>query len=201
MKALLTTALQKILMLDPESKQRLEGLQQKSVTIELLGTGLTFQIQFLDADFRIAFNDFLEPDTTIRGAPFSLLHLAVTKEKRKQFFAEDVSMVGNLDVGQQVIALFDELDIDWEEYLSHWVGDIPAHHVGKVGRGIKQFSQRLRHVLQENINEYVHEEVDLFPPVEALQDFYHDVDVLRMDVDRLAAHLDHLTQLVENKRG
>lgn len=192
----LETALNRYLFLDPESAQRLRALQGKIVRVELSGLACNLHIEFVDTKIVIQDNADAQPDTIIKGGPFSLLHVALAREQRKQLFGEDVSISGDLDVGQEVIALFDDLEIDWEEYLSRWVGDVPAHSVGRLLAVAKKTSQRIRQTMLHNVNEYVHEEVDLFPPVEALADFYQDIDVLRMDIDRLAARVKQLQEIV-----
>ncbi len=190
----LQTALNHYLALDPESKQRLLVLQGKIATIELLDMGLTLQMIFTDSRIEIKRDEFLKPDTIIKGTPLSLLRMALTEGDRKHFFANNVSIEGNLDLGQHIIDLFDELEIDWEEYASGWMGDVPAHQLGRVARGAKKFVKHVRETLLQNTNEYVHEEVDLFPAREAVQDFFKEVDALRMDVDRAEARIERLTQ-------
>jgi ubiquinone biosynthesis protein UbiJ len=186
------------LTLDPESVARMQKLIGKTVSIEMQ-THLPLPILFLHFDeknIQVLTETPEKIDIKINGTPLSLLRMSFTKDKKK-FFSDDVSIEGNLELGQHVIDLFDQLEIDWEEHVSHWIGDVPAHQVGRAVRSLKDVSQRLRQSLLRNINEYVHEEVDLFPPLEAAQDFFAEVDVIRMDVDRLEARLLKLKRGVE----
>jgi ubiquinone biosynthesis protein UbiJ len=186
------------LTLDPESAARMKKLIGKTVSIEMQ-THLPLPILFLyfdERNIRVLTETPEKIDIKIKGTPLSLLRMSFTKDKKK-FFSDDVSIEGNLELGQHVIDLFDQLEIDWEEHASHWIGDVPAHQVGRAVRSLKDVSQRLRQSLLRNINEYVHEEVDLFPPLEAVQDFFTEVDVIRMDVDRLEARLLKLKRGVE----
>jgi ubiquinone biosynthesis protein UbiJ len=193
---MLEIALNRYLLLDPESAQRLLELQGKIIRIELSGLACNLQIQFVDAKIVIQADDDTQPDTIIKGGPFSLLHIALAREQRKQLFGKEVSISGDLDLGQDVIALFDALEIDWEDYLARWVGDVPAHSVGRLLSLAKNTGQRIRQTMLQNVNEYVHEEIDVFPPSEALVDFYQDVDALRMDIDRLTARVEQLQQIL-----
>lgn len=187
--------LNKFLHLDPESKGRLRKLDNKIVTLELLGINLPVQLIFKGEKVELKTSDFLKPDTIIKGTPLTLLHMTLTPD-RKQFFADDVSIEGNLELGQDVIDLFDDLEIDFEETISHIVGDMPAHQLGRVVTHFKDFSQRVRKTLLLNINEYFHEEINLVPPTEALNDFFHEVDELRLDVDRIEARVRKLSSKV-----
>lgn len=192
MKQLLEKALNRYLALDHESKRRIALLRDKKVTIELLGTPLIVQMIFAEEKVQLDWNPTTTPDIRIKGTPLNLLHMSIAPEQRQRFFAEDVVVEGNMELAQHVLAIFDDLEIDWEEQLSQWIGDVPAHQTGRVLRSVKAFSQRVRRSLLRNVNEYVHEEVNLFPPPEALQHFFHDVDELRMDVDRLEARIEKL---------
>jgi ubiquinone biosynthesis protein UbiJ len=192
------TLLNKIILLDPESKHRLSELDGKIVTLSLnMLQGINFQLHFNPTGVELKTSDLSKADTTITGTPLSLLHLSLSPINRKKFFAEDVTIEGNIELGQQVIALFDELDIDWEEYLSQWVGDVPSHNIGRIAKKMRKFSKKIREALCQNINEYTHEEIKLFPPAEELQNFFHDVDVLRMDTDRLEAQIQKLTKSID----
>jgi len=197
---LLQDALNSYLALDPETPQRLNALQGKVVTIELLRVGFIFQLIFADDALKLKFDSSMPADTVIKGTPLRLWHMTVMKNNRKAFFSEDVSITGNVELGQQVIDLFDHLEIDWEEYASRWIGDVSAHHLGSISARIKNISEQIQETLAQNVNEYVHEEVNWFPPKEALNDYFHDVDSLRMDVDRLEARVKQLQAAASVRR-
>ncbi len=192
MKLLIEKAINRYLSLDPESKHRIAALQGKAVTLELLGINLIVQLLFSEEGIQIKWEDFLKPDVTIRGTPLNLFHMSVAEDQRKQFFEESVVLDGDMELAQPVLAIFDELEIDWEEYLSQWIGDVPAHQAGRLMRGLNRFRQKISQTSAYNLNEYVHEEINLFPPAEALQQFFREVDELRMDVDRLEARVNRM---------
>ncbi len=196
----LQKALNHYLSLDPESAHKLQGLNHKVVTIELSGINISFQLYFIENQISIKHENFLQANTIIKGTPLRLLQMSLSKN-RKQFFADDVAIEGDLELGQQVIDLFDQLEIDWEEYLSQWVGDVPAHQIGRLARGIKQWTEKTRQIFCENMNEYIHEEIEFFPPKEALNDFFEDIDILRMDADRIEARMQILEKSMKSKRG
>jgi len=196
MKHLLEKAINRYLALDPESEQRIASLQDKVVTLEILGIPLTTQMVFTQKNIQLKWDNFSQADLTIRGTPLNLLHISMVRDQRKQFFAEDVVVEGNMELAQQVLAIFDDLEIDWEEYFSQWIGDVPAYQTGRLVRHLKKFGKKLSQTFTYNLNEYMHEEINLFPPVEALQHFFQEVDELRMDVDRLEARIDKLNKKI-----
>ncbi|HLB57741.1 MAG TPA: SCP2 sterol-binding domain-containing protein [Gammaproteobacteria bacterium] len=190
---IIETALNRYIALDPASHARLSALRDKTIEVELSGIELRFQIIFSDAKLQLKTSDFSTPDTIIKGTPISLLHMTLSDD-RKRFFADEVSIEGNLDLGQQMMDLFDTLEIDWEEYASHWIGDVSAYQFGRLIQCAKKISQHVRSTLSQNVNDYIHEEIPLFPPREAVLDFFQDVDLLRMDVDRLDARIEKIFQ-------
>ncbi len=201
MKHVLEKALNRYLALDAESKRRIRLLQNKRVTLELLGTPLIVQLFFSDEKIALQWDDFAEADIKIKGTPLNLLHMSLARDDRHRFFADDVIVEGNMELAQHVLAIFDELEIDWEEQISQWVGDVPAYQAGRFVRGIKKFNQRVRRTFLRNLNEYVHEEINLVPAREALQLFFDEVDELRMDVDRLEMRLLKLKEKIAADKG
>jgi ubiquinone biosynthesis protein UbiJ len=179
----------------------MQNLQGKIVTLELLATGLIFHLVFTENGIQLESGAAEHPDTVIKGTPLRLLHLALSRQNRQQLFSDDVSIQGNLELGQLVIDLFDHLEIDWEELLSRFIGDISAHHFGRIGTKFKSWTRFARKILAQDVSEYIHEEIDFFPPQEALKDFYHDVDTMRMDTDRLEAKINHLKKSIDAKRS
>ncbi|EKD72385.1 MAG: hypothetical protein ACD_45C00688G0004 [uncultured bacterium] len=200
MKRLIENALNSYLALDPESAARIASLQNKTITIELRNTPFQFQLVFGDDKVKIRWDNFSDPDMTIKGTPFSLLHMSMApEEQRQRFFADDVMVEGDMELAQPVLAILNELDIDWEEQLSHWIGDVSAHHVGRVVQETKNFSTRLQQTFMRNISEYLQEEINLTPSPEALRDFFYDVDKLREQVDRLEIRTERLVKGIKHQ--
>jgi ubiquinone biosynthesis accessory factor UbiJ len=191
----ITKALNTYLRLDPDSKLRLKKLQGKTIAVELLPFHLTFQCVFTAHGMKIHTDDVLVTDAKISGTPLQMLNVMMTKENRQRFFADDLSITGDAEIAQQVVDLFDELQIDWEEYLSMLVGDVPAHQVGRFIKNIETWLRKSEESFIDNVNEYVHEEAQWLPASEALQDFFAEIDTLRMDVDRIEARVNKLLSL------
>lgn len=193
MKQWLENAVNRYLLLDPESLQRFAALENKIVTLEIIGMKLTVQMIFTQHNIQLKWDHFLKSDLIIRGTPLTLLHMHCSQD-RQTFFQEGITVEGNMELAHEVLAVFDELEIDWEELMAKWVGDVPAHQTGRLLRGLQQFNQRICNTFSYNLNEYIHEEIHLFPQAEALNLFFHEIDELRMDVDRLTARIEQLKE-------
>ncbi len=190
----LSNALNAYLELDPESLPRIQKLSGKIIAFELLPFHFKFQCLLTDTGIQLHTDDIQQADTTISGTPLQLLNVAVApQEQRQRFFAEDVTMSGDAELGQQVIAIFDQLHIDWEEQIAKILGDISAYH---ISQRLHRFTKQMRASAESfsaDINEYVHEEKEWTPTKESLQTFFDDIDHLRMDVDRAAAKIKKLS--------
>lgn len=190
-------AINAYLFSDPESVHRLQKLKGKLIHIELLPLQFNFECQFDVSGITLDAYCHDNPDVVIRGTPLQMVGVTIAKEKRQQFFAEEISIEGDAEVAEAVIHLFDHMEIDWEEKLSHLIGNVGAHYAGELLRSFKTWAHHAEESMVSNINEYVHEEANYLPCQEALNDFYNDIDHLRMDVDRLEAKLNQLISKFE----
>ena len=182
----------KALALDPESSQRIKKLHGKVISFELLPLHFRFECCFNENGLQIVKDETLVPDAILRGTPIQMLSVMITKENRHRFFADDLVIEGNAETGQQVIDLFDRLQIDWEEQLSKIIGDVPAYHTARALNKFKSFLDDSGKSIIDNINEFAHEEARWLPSREALNDFFSEIDSMRMDVDRAEARINRL---------
>ena len=190
----LSKALNAYLNLDSESVTRFKKLNGKIVTINLLPFNWTFQCHFTEEGVVLQRDELLAADTKISGTPLQFLAISFTKNNRHQFFAKDAAIEGDALIGQQVAELFDQLEIDWEEHLSKFLGDIPAYHTNRVFSKMHKWLRKTEKSFALNIDEFCHEELKWYPPKEALQDFFIEVDTLRADVDRVEIKMQHLEE-------
>lgn len=181
----LAAAINAYLKLDEASAGRLRRLNDKVISIELLPLKFSFQCVFRAAKVELVAEETLPADAKIQGTPLQMMGVVLTKENRHTFFAEDISITGDAEIAEQVIKLFDELAIDWEEYLSHLTGDVAAHHASRWVRKTRDWLSGLDRSFSQDVSEYLQEEAKLIPSKLALQDLFEDIDNIRMDVDRL----------------
>jgi ubiquinone biosynthesis protein UbiJ len=203
MKTLLITTLENTLNAylrsDPQSASRLAKLAGKTIRIELLPMHLIFNAHFTHERVSLSTHSDEEPLTKIKGTPLQMFGALLAKENRHQFFADDLVIEGDAEFAQSVTSLFDNVSIDWENYASQYIGDVPAYKLGKIVNSMKDWVRKTQRGFSEDINDYLHEEATWFPHKEALKDFFTDIDNLRMDADRLEARLNHLKSKLEKE--
>lgn len=187
------------LKLDPDSVQRLASLEGKTATIEWLPFHLVFQCHFTQQQVKIYADALLMSDVTISGTPWQMLNMMNYPKERQYFFNEKINITGNAELGQQIVALFDKMQWDGEEYLAKLIGDVPAYHINRITNCFQQWMHQTKESLIDNVNEYIHEEKEYLPCQEAVNDFFADIDTLRMDVDRLEARINLLKVKLNNE--
>lgn len=197
MKKFVLTSIEKILntylLSDTDSHKRLAAMASKSVSVELTPLQLVFVCQFNQQGVKLHLNeDGIEPQTKIKGSPMQLMGALVDKERRHQFFADDLTIEGDAELAQQVINLFDQVSIDWEEHASQLIGDVPAYQLSKFVGNVRGWLKKTRSNLSQDTSDFLHEEAAWFPTREELQEFFTDIDNIRMDTDRLEARIEHV---------
>jgi len=188
----LETALNRYLRLDPAVGARLAPLAGKVIALDLRGLDLTLHMLPHAGGVSLLSDYAGAPDTVISGAPFSLLRLGHGKGERGPLFEGAVEVRGDVEVGQRFEAVLRDIDIDWEEQLSRLVGDVAAHQVGVMLRGVREWGARGADNLRRDIGDYLQEESGQLPRREEVDEFAAAVDRLRGDADRLAARVRRL---------
>lgn len=187
-------ALNLYIQLDPLIPPRVSALEGKTLGIYFSGLmPLKCYLQFHQAQIHLLADYPGTPDALVTGTPLQIAKLACMKENSHHILRDhSVNIEGDVLFTQEVKKLFDEIEIDWEEHLSYIFGDIIAHQIGNVCRSTNIWRASFLDSMNLNIREYLHEEVNLLPSQEELEDFFTDIDMLRMDVDRFSAQVSRL---------
>ncbi len=188
----LETAINRYLELDPDTLQRLAALEGKVIGVQWRGTGLALYFLPGPRGLQLLSHYEGEPDTLLTGNPFALAELGLGGDREKALFSGAVEIRGNTDTGQHFQDILQAMDIDWEEHLSHLVGDVAAHQAGNLARDAQQYARTSAHTLNQDLGEYLTEEAQLLPARIQVENFLDDIDRLRMDADRLEARVQRL---------
>ncbi len=105
-----------------------------------------------------------------------------------------VEIRGDIHLAQRVQQIMKSANIDWEELLSNYVGDMAAHHIGRVGRELGQYVNAARRGFVTQLSEYMQHEQRLFLSRWEAERFVEAVDTLRDDVERARQRLQRLEQ-------
>jgi ubiquinone biosynthesis accessory factor UbiJ len=172
------------------ARELLARLQGTSFAVHVEGLGVTGVLHADGERLRLD-SDATDATATLSATPFDLIRLlradGVSGVKRTR-----AALSGDLDVAERYARMLKLARPDLEEEVARWVGDVPAHALGLVARGVGAWLARAGGALRMNTAEFLQEESRALPaPLEA-QGFYSDVERLRDDVERLAARLARL---------
>ncbi len=184
------------LALDPTMPEKIKRLHGKILEIIVSPLDVHFFMQFDQTKIKLLakLDEHAQPNTVIHSSPLGLIRLSLLPASNvRSLFNENIRITGDTELGQQVKQLFDGLDIDWEGHLAHFTGDVVAHQLGRFARSGLRLKQKLTTSMQQNVNEYLHEELRALPPREELHDFMNDIDALSLHVERLTAHINRLS--------
>lgn len=76
-----------------------------------------------------------DADATISGSPLALMAMHHPGNRSRSLFSGEVEIRGDAGIGQALQRILDDMDIDWEEMLSRYTGDVVAHQLGNLVRG------------------------------------------------------------------
>lgn len=190
--------LNQLIGLDPAAMQRLAGWHGRVIAIALRGTGITlYFIPDQQGRLQLLGRYEGEPDCTIEGSPLDLMRASDKQQGTAQLFSGHVVISGDTELAHRFSEVLGNLDIDWEEQLSHYVGDIAAHELARLTREAKAQGEHTLDLLQQNVSEYLTEEARLLPHPFEIEEWVHEVETTRDDVERLAARI----QLLESSRS
>lgn len=186
-------AINQALTLDEQTPKKILTLQGKVLEVIIAPLDVNFYITFNEHELVLLDKYENHPDTIIHSNPIGLIRLSLLPaSKARSLFNDKIRISGDIELGQKVKQLFDELDIDWEGHLAQFTGDIVAHQIGSfVRRGI-DFTNQLSESMQHNITEFLQEELRIVPSRYELEDFFHNIDELSLSVERLQAHINQL---------
>jgi len=197
----LETALNAALRLDPDSLPRLQEFAGKVIGLELRGLGLTLYLVPGPDGISVCQQIGGAPDTVLSGTPAGLAQLAFGGDASRALFAGAVRITGDVDTGTRFKRWLDELDLDGEEWLARYTGDVAAHRLGELFRSTAQWGRDALAALGRDAGEYLQQESRAVPGREEVERFGREVDVLRDDVARLEARVLRLRRKRAEGRG
>ena len=174
-----------LLSLDPDGREKLAGLKGKSFCLEVTAPQVTLYLIPTDHGLKLANERDGEPDVTLTGPLSAFIRLARSDSPGNLSADGQISMQGDAEAGQAFGKVLSQLDIDWEEGLSRFVGDTPARKIGNVLRGLNDWATESVDLSRTNAAEYLQEEKRLLVTNLAQERFCDDVNDLRADVDRI----------------
>ena len=197
-------AIELALSLDEESRTRLSRLNGKRIRVNLTRPRSAFlvsvdnssvvlsQLDLPEADLDSvadASNSTDGADVTITGSVSALRSML---DGNDALYSGEVVIEGDIAVSQHLKEVLAQMDLDWQEAVSPYLGDSFTHRLDTAQSRLLEWLKRTREGTRQNTSEYLQEEIELVASNAQVRIFCEEVDELRAAVDRLEARLQRL---------
>ena len=200
--AAIERVLNHLLKLDAQARIKLEPLSGKrlKVTLKELPWPLVF-VFTQRVEVLAQLHDTIEADCQLGLSLATLDKLQDTSQLTRLIQQNELTLEGDMQVAQQFSEWMKSIDIDWEEQLSAYTGDVLAH---SLVTGAKAFAGRVHKHLTNvgrTVSDALVEEKRVVAHPVALANFSQQVNTLRSDVSRFEARLQRLEQQAAKSQG
>ncbi|MDG6773649.1 SCP2 sterol-binding domain-containing protein [Thiomicrorhabdus sp. ZW0627] len=178
--------LNEAIRLDEGHGAAFKPLEDKVFTLTLNDLGTTSHLLFTAYGVSVQSDLQGDADATIETSLVALLALPQTSELKGAVFH------GDEPLAEQFVDALNSLEIDWEEHLSHYTGDLIAFKVGHAARSVMQTKQGIKQQAGDTLKEYLQFEINALPTKSQVQRFNQQVVQIHQSVDALENRIDTL---------
>jgi ubiquinone biosynthesis protein UbiJ len=194
---LLNRATEVALDLDPDGREKLGDLEGKVVCVKITAPEIELFLKPSSEGLVIAPEHDATPDVTLTGSLLSFAKLGVAGSGNGVLSSGQVIIEGDVETGQDFQKILGQLDLDWEELLSRFIGDTPARKAGNILRDIGGWARESAELSRENISDYLKEEKRILATPLAMERLEKEVEKVRGDVDRIEQRMNKIRRLLE----
>ena len=186
---------------DLHVEKKLSAFSGKSVEIETKSPAFLVTIHFDDKKVRFSGLDsqlsHSVPDVKISGKSKQLLGLLINKNKNG-LINRNISVIGDMQLLQNLHTTLQSLDVDWPYLFTPIFGHVAINEIDQFVEDSRAWASKASMRLKQNFDEYLKEEITLFPHDHSVDKFGDDVDQLKLKIDRITANVDLLNEKINN---
>lgn len=194
---LLQNAVNGLMQLDTAFPALLEKIAGKVIAIEMPDTDGIVYVLVDENGLRFTGSCSVPVDVTIRATLLQLLAYAAGRDDSPDGRLE---LSGEVSVAQELQRILGKLNLDWEEALSRWTGDIAARKLGNLTRAAAGYCNDAARSLALDLSEYLRFERRLTPDHSEVNEFTTSIEALRDDVERMKIRLDRVAHRINPER-
>ncbi len=168
-----------------------EKLAGSVIAVRVRNTALASWFIVRDDELELTTEFDEEADVVISGSLVALARMA-SESDLEALRDGSIQLAGDAHVADDFSRLLALAKPDIEEELSGVVGDVAAHRLGEIARGVTNWGREARATMGANIREYLQEESRDVPSRYEADKFADKVGRLRDDVARLEARINRL---------
>lgn len=176
---------------DPGTRYKIEALAGTQIKVCTHAPDITLIFIIEEKNIRVqTVDEDIDADVTISGLFTDFL--ALVGQDSHSLSDLNIEISGKVSLLNTIKEILSDIDIDWEEPLTEWLGTVPGHAAAKTIRQTFSWSERQKKQFEERLPEYLTEELKAIPSRTELTIFYESVDELASHTQRLEARLARL---------
>lgn len=176
-----------------QAKDLAHRLEGRSLAVHVEGLPLKVRASIESGQVTLSGGVDETADATVSGTPLSLLSL-LGSDAGVRLRSSPVTINGDAEIAEGFQELLRAARPELEEELSRQIGDVAAHQVGNLIRGVSGWGRNAAATFAANVGEYLQEEGrDLVTRTE-MDEFLREVDEQREAADRLEARVARLAK-------
>jgi len=188
----LEQAINRALEMDDATRERLVALQPTVFHVRCTVPDL--QMYIVPENDRISLYGHYEEKATcsVSGAASDYIALVAAKDKASALVNGNLKISGDSSKLLELEKIISVLDVDWEARLALFIGDAPAHQLGRIARSAEKWRKSAHTSFERHLGEFIKEEARLSPPPLEVEDFFADLQQLAVRTDRAEAAIRRL---------
>jgi len=188
-----------VLQQDEMALVAVQELAGKIIKLEISGPDISLFVIFTQQGMVIDTEYDTKPSVIIRARPSTYIGLLGNRDDKTNTFTPDMEISGDANLAQRFQQILRNMEIDWEEHLSHWVGDTAAHKLGRVFKQSRELIKEVHQTVQMDISEYLRYEKNMLPDKDEVEEYIEAVDTIRDDAERLQLRISRLQKIISGK--
>lgn len=190
---LIVSSFNRYLDCDPERAQALENINDKILSITIKEANFTLIMQVQNARF-------FEADLSqqIDASIIVSMHVLSGKmrgQDQNQLLKDGIIEIqGDSHVASVFNKVMNEIEIDWQDVISKYTGDIVARQITTGAKSVASVLRRLGDNLRLDVRDYLQDDLQIAVTESEVEHFVEQVDDLRARTDRLEARLNKYTE-------
>ena len=186
-------AINHALQFDPATRAKLESLEGSVLAVELVDSN--WQVAVTTEANQIRLLGYSEqPTAQVLANSGDLLAWLMAGDD--SLADHNIEVRGSTQLLQTWQELFTQLDIDWEDWLNHHLGDLLGHSLATGLRETWFWGRERGKNISRQLLEFAVEEQELVPNRALFDDLRQRSQTLRLDLDRLEARGRRLARIL-----
>jgi len=182
------TSINLILKQDPATLKKLAALQDKVIAFDITDLELSLFLFPHNEGIYVKYLYQGKADAILQGHALAFINMSLG-DATESLFSGKVRIKGDIELGQRFKRILDQLDLDWEEWLSNYSGDFIAYKTSRLFHDFNTWGKNALNTLMSDGREYIQDEGQLSPHSSELEEFSKNINQLRDDTARLEARL------------